>query len=132
MMRIPSNAVVFDHTALLALGKGTPMLSGFVDAAHRSPDQHVFVPALCLVAATAERPALADHIGGLPGLEIVDLSFAAASAVGRLIANGADWRTAQAISTALPDPEWPDGRPVLAAVPKHYDGRGIAAIMFPN
>ena len=124
--------VVFDHTALLALGKGTPSLSRLIHLAHHDPGQHVYVPALCLAAATAERPALADHIGGLPGLEIVELGFAAASAVGRLVADGVDWRTAQAISTARPDPEWPQGRPVLTRIPKQYDGRGVEAIGLSN
>jgi hypothetical protein len=130
-MLLPST-VIFDHTTLLALGRGTPRLSRLVTLAHQDPDQRVFIPALCLVAATAERPALADHIGGLPALQIVDLGFAAASTVGRLVASGVDWRTAQAISTARPDPEWPGGRPVLTAVPRQYDGHGIEAIALPN
>jgi len=67
-------------------------------------------------------------IGGLPALEIVELAFAAASAVGRLVANGVDWRTAQPISTALPDPEWPDGLPVVTAIPKQYARHGIEAV----
>jgi hypothetical protein len=125
-------AVVFDHTTLLALGKGAAYLSRLVHLAHHETDQHVYVPALCLVAATAERPAPADHIGGLPGLEIVELGYAAASAVGRLVAGGADWRTAQAMSTARPDPEWPHGRPVITIIPKQYEGSRIKAMPLPS
>lgn len=125
MTSFPFSNVVLDHSALLALGKGTPMLSRLVTLADNDPSRHVYVPALCLVAATAERPALADHVGGLPALEIVELDFATASAVGWFIAEGVDWRAAQAISTARPDPEWPEGRPVLTAILQQYDGQDI-------
>src|SRR2546430_16229892 len=96
------------------------MSSPMVDTAGRDPRQHVYIPALCLVAATAERPALADHVGGLMAVKIVELAFSAASAVGHLVADGVDWRTAQAISTARPDLEWPEGRTVVTAIPPQY------------
>ena len=48
--------VVFDHTALTALGRGVRLVSSFVDAAHRTAGQYVYVPALCLAAAAGERP----------------------------------------------------------------------------
>jgi hypothetical protein len=120
--------VVLDHTALLALGRGNRLLSRLIDAVHRDPDLHVYVPTLCLAAATAQRPALADHIGALPSVEMIDLGYASASAVGRLIADGVDWRLAQAVDTARPDPEWPGGRPVVAELPRQYAERGVDTI----
>lgn len=65
-------AVVFDHTALITLGVGSPLLSGLVAQAHIQPSRYVYAPALCLTAAIAQRPGLADrttrpdrHTGGL-------------------------------------------------------------------
>jgi hypothetical protein len=121
-------AVVFDHTALLALGTGHRLLSGLVAAAHRQAGRFVYVPALCLAAATATRPALGDHIGALPAMEVVELGYAAAAMVGRLIAHGVDWQAAHALEVSRPNPEWPTGRPVLTATPKAYAGRGVTTI----
>jgi len=121
-------AVVFDHTALLALGSGSQLASQLVVAAHGQPGRHVYAPALCLVAAVAQRPALADHIGALPAIEVVDLGYAAASSVGRLVAGGLTWQDAQAIDTARPGAEWPRGLPVVTTFPDAYHLCGIATI----
>jgi hypothetical protein len=121
-------AVVFDHTALLALGSGSQLASRLVVAAHGQHGRHVYAPALCLVAAVAQRPALADHIGALPAIEVVDLGYAAASSVGRLVAGGFTWQDAQAIDTARPGAEWPGGLPVVTTFPDVYRLYGIATI----
>jgi hypothetical protein len=44
--------VVFDHTALAVLGRGNPALSKLVDDAAVKAGRVVFVPTLCLAAAT--------------------------------------------------------------------------------
>jgi hypothetical protein len=113
-------AVVFDHTALLALGSGSRLASQLVVAAHGRAGRHVYAPAMCLAAAVAERPALADHVGALEAIEVVDLGYAAAGNVGRMIASGADWRDAQAVHTARPSAEWLAGLPVVTAQPEVY------------
>jgi hypothetical protein len=122
-------AVVFDHTALLALGAGSRMLSGLVSQAHARPGRHIFAPALCLSAAIAQRPGLADHIGVLPAMQVVDLDYPAAAAVGSFIAAGVDWRGAQAIDAGRPTAEWPTGRPVLTTTPEPYSGWGVEVII---
>lgn len=121
-------AVVFDHTALLALGAGSRMLSGMVSQAHARLGRHVFVPALCLAAAVAQRPGLADHIGVLPALQVVDLDYPSAAAVGGFIGAGVDWGGAQAIDAGRPTAEWPAGRPVVTARPGQYAGWGVEII----
>jgi len=121
-------AVVFDHTALLALGSGSQLASGLVVAAHGQAGRHVYAPALCLVAAVAQRPALADHIGALPAIEVVDLGYGAASSVGRMVAGGLAWQDAQAIDAALPGAEWPSGLPIVTTLPDVYRPYGIATI----
>ncbi|MGH3702394.1 MAG: hypothetical protein ACRDQY_23675 [Pseudonocardiaceae bacterium] len=99
----PLAAVVFDYTALLTLGAGNRLLSGLVAQAHLQPGQYVYAPALCLTAAIAQRPGLADHIGVLPVIEVIDLDYAAAASVGSFIATKVDWRAAHAINTSRPD-----------------------------
>ena len=121
-------AVVFDHTALLALGAGSPMLSGLVSQAHARPGRYIYAPALCVAAAVAERPGLADHIGVLPALQVIDLDYPAAAAVGSFIAAGVDWRAGHAISAARPNAEWPNGRPVLTTAPDTYRDWGIEVV----
>jgi len=120
--------VVFDHTALLALGSGSQLASQLVVAAHGQVGRHVYTPALCLAAAVAQRPALADHIGALPAMEVIELGFTAAGSVGHLIADGADWQACQAIDAARPSAEWPHGLPVVTALPALYRPHGIALI----
>ncbi|MGH3870450.1 MAG: hypothetical protein ACRDSR_02880 [Pseudonocardiaceae bacterium] len=78
-MSVPLVAVVFDHTALLSLGAGSRMLSGLVAQAHQRPGRYLYAPALCLTAAVAERPGLADHIGVLPAMQVIDLDYPAES-----------------------------------------------------
>ena len=121
-------SVVFDHTALLALGSGSRMLSGLVSQAHARPGRYVFAPAMCLTAATAQRPGLADHVGVLPAMQVVDLDYPGAAAVGSFIAAGMDWRAAQAVATGRPTAEWPDGRPVITTTPNVYSGWGVDVI----
>ena len=127
-----AGAFVVDHTALAALGRGNWFMSRLVSNAHREPDVYVFAPALCLAAATAERPALADHIGSLHAVEIVDLAFPGAAAVGYLVAEGADWRIAHAIYAGRPTADWPTGRRVVTADPDAYVKWDVATVALYN
>jgi len=122
-------AVVFDHTALLALGAGSHMLSGLVSQAHLRPGRYVFAPALCLTAAIAQRPDLADHVDALPAMQVIDLDYPAAAAVGSFIAAGMGWQGAQAIDAGRPTAEWPSGRPVITTTPEPYSDWGIDIII---
>ncbi|MCX4824673.1 hypothetical protein OG883_33430 [Streptomyces sp. NBC_01142] len=115
-----STAVVYDNSALLALGSGNVLASQFIANTQRGPTRHVFVPAMCLAAADGARRGLADHIGALPAAEIVELDFAGASAVGALVRDGVEWRIGHAIHLSRPTIDWPDGRPVVTALPDLY------------
>jgi hypothetical protein len=119
-------ACLLDDSALLALGTGYPALSGFiVDAA--AGRAVLAVPALCLCAAEAQRPGIAEHIGMLP-VDIEPLEMSAAIPAGQLIGNGVDWRIAQAIAGALPSAVHPDGRVVLSFETERYQRTGIEPI----
>ncbi|GIG89147.1 PIN domain-containing protein [Plantactinospora endophytica] len=130
-MTAPLAAVVLDHSALLALGAGHRLLSGLVAAAHQDAGRHIYVPALCLAAASADRPALGEHVGALPAMEVVELGYPAAIAVGRLVAGALDWQAAHAVVVARPDAEWPTGRAVLTEHPDVYRRRGLTAVELP-
>jgi hypothetical protein len=117
---------LLDDSALLALGRGYPALSGFiVDAA--AGRAVLAVPALCLCAAEAQRPGIAVHVGMLP-IDIEPLELSAAITVGRLIGEGVDWRIAQAVSAALPSAIHPDGQVVLSVQTSRYAGTGVRPV----
>ena len=123
-----SEGYVFDHTAVGLLGSGNQMVSFLVFSAHNRADRCLYVPALCLVAAEADRPGTRDHVALLPAVEVTELDFVAVSPVGRLIRSGVDWRIAHAIVSGQPTVEWPKGRPVVTAIPEAYDGHQITTI----
>lgn len=119
-------ACLLDDSSVLALGKGYPALSGFiVDAA--AGRAALSVPALCLCAAEAQRPGIAEHLGMLP-VEIEPLELSAAIPAGRFIGDGVDWRIAQAVAAALPSAIHPDGRVVLSVDTARYQGTGVEPI----
>lgn len=119
-------ACLLDDSSVLALGKGYPALSGFiVDAA--AGRAVLSVPALCLCAAEAQRPGIAEHLGMLP-VEVEPLELSAAIPAGRLIGDGVDWRIAQAVAAALPTAIHPHGRVVLSVDPARYKGTGVKPI----
>jgi hypothetical protein len=119
-------ACLLDDSALLALGRGYPALSGFiVDAA--AGRAVLAVPALCLCAAEARRPGIADHIGALP-VDIEPLDLSATIPVGRLIGDGIDWRIAHAVAAAMPSVVYPEGRVVLSVQPSRYQATTIQPI----
>jgi hypothetical protein len=119
-------ACVLDDSSLLALGKGYPALSGFiVDAA--AGRAVLAVPALCLCAAEAQRPGIAEHVGMLP-VDIEPLELSVLIPAARLIGDGADWRIAHAVVAALPSAIHPEGRVVLSVDAARYQGTGIEPV----
>jgi hypothetical protein len=117
---------------------GNSMASRLVTEAEKNPVQRVYLPALCLTAAEAERAGVAEHIGALPSVDITALDFAGAMAVGKQLRADVhgddpekaenDWSGAHALHLARPSVEWPRGRPVLTRTPARYRGTGIRTI----
>lgn len=121
-------ALIFDPTALVALGSGAPKLSGYVVTARDDPDAlRLYVPALCLTAGESDRAGLAYHLAGLP-FEIIDLGFKDARQVGAAVATGVDWRLAHALVAGRPSIDWPRGRIVVTAIPEVYKGWDIPTV----
>ncbi|MEN8649520.1 hypothetical protein ABCR94_02410 [Streptomyces sp. 21So2-11] len=121
MTRAVTRAVVYDESALLALGSGNRLASQFIANTEHSATRHVYVPTLCLAAADANREGIAEHVGALPSADIVELDFAGASAVGALVRGGLSWRIAHAVHLARPSLAWPDGCPVVTRSPDLYE-----------
>ncbi|MGW0907396.1 hypothetical protein [Streptomyces sp. NPDC002853] len=123
-------AVIFDDSAALALGAGNRMASRLVVEAEKDPALKVYIPALALAAAERDRAGVAEHVGSLPSIDVTELDFAAAAAVGKRmrVHDTSDWGGAHALHLALPSVEWPRGRPVLTRSPSRYQGTGVRAI----
>ncbi|MGW7368275.1 hypothetical protein ACWGI8_33875 [Streptomyces sp. NPDC054841] len=122
-------AVVLDDTAALALGAGNRMTSTLVVEAENDPTLRICIPAVCLAVAESHRAGVAEHVGSLSSVDITELDFAGAAAVGkRLRTQGDDWSGAHALYLAQPSVEWPRGRPVLTREPGRYKDTGVRAI----
>ncbi|MFB6977469.1 hypothetical protein [Streptomyces scopuliridis] len=125
-------AVILDDTAALALGAGNRMASRLVVEAEKDPTLRIYVPALCLAVAESGRAGVAEHVGALESVDITELDFAGAAAVGKRLpdqkAVDADWSGAHALHLAQPSVEWPRGRPVVTVDPVRYRGAGVRVI----
>ncbi|MGW7256862.1 hypothetical protein [Streptomyces sp. NPDC054834] len=117
--------IVLDHTAVLALCRGHRLLSGLAVVEVEDPAHRAHVPALCLVAASLERPGVAAHVGALPGLEFLPLDFAGAAAVEQVVSAGLEWSFGHAVYAAASGTV--EGQ-VLTATPEAYDGTGVWAV----
>lgn len=123
---------VLDHTALAALGTGDRLVSGMVSGVHEESNWHVFVPAMCLAAAVAQRVDIGDHIGLMPALKVVELDYPDACLAGGLVGEGVAWGAAHAVAVGRPTADFPHGRPVVTAVPGEYKDRGVVTIAIGN
>ncbi len=113
---------------MLAFGSGHRRISRMITQAHNDVSRLVYVPTLCLIAAEVELQGIADHLGALPAVHVIDLGFADAEGVATVIADGRDWRYAHAVAAARPTLEWPTGRPLVTREPKRYAGLRLHVI----
>lgn len=113
---------IFDASATLALGAGSPSLSQLVHEAALSDDLRLFVPAASLLEADTLRTGVAEHVGMLDVLDVVALDFAAVAWCGARVLAGATAGVAHAAYLAQPSVDWPDGRPVITRDPGDYKG----------
>ncbi|GAA2054932.1 hypothetical protein N0X72_21755 [Streptomyces carpaticus] len=120
-----SDGIIFDHSALLAVGRGHRQLSGFVVVALENPLFTLSVPALCMAEAVRLRADISTHLAHLPGVEVASLDRISADTMGRLAA-------------ALPAPGWPALHAVVASLtsgweiattePGDYKGFGVPVL----
>lgn len=105
--------VVLDSSALAALGQGNRVTAYLVARAAKNTGW-LYVPACALVEADRERPGLAEHVGGLKGVEVVPLDLAAAL----WLARHEGWGFAHAVYTAMPSADRPLGAAIATAEPQ--------------
>ncbi|UGQ12068.1 hypothetical protein LO772_00165 [Yinghuangia sp. ASG 101] len=111
---------LFDHTAIASFGAGNPDLSRIALAVNLEDDR-IHVPALSMVAAFQERPGTAHHILLLDVFTVVPLDAVGIAAAETALAEGRDWRHAQARSLAT-DPTIPGPVFVFTSAPHAYEG----------
>ncbi|MGW0335701.1 hypothetical protein ACWD0J_28200 [Streptomyces sp. NPDC003011] len=121
-----NDGVILDHHALLALGKGHRVLSGFVVAAHEDPLYTVIAPALCLAEATRSRPGIATHLAQLAAVEVAAADRILADVMGRLAAQffpEQGWPVLHAAAVSMST-----GWEVGTTEPAAYRGLGVALL----
>ena len=85
----------------------------------------LYAPVSCLDAADRIRPGLARHVGRLPGVEPIDLTYSGVLDL-RERSPEAPLEVAQVISLARPGLEWATGLTVATAEPEWYTAYGVS------
>lgn len=119
MRAIDTGGLLLDTTALAALA-ASRSVSAIVASA---PDLKLklYAPVTCLEAADRMRPGIARHIGGLPAIETIDLTYADLIVL-RQCAPKAALDVAHVIALARPSPIAPGGLAVATVMPELYAG----------
>lgn len=114
--------MLLDTTALAALGSSWTM-SSIIATAHLF-EQPLYAPVTCLDAADRIRPGVARHVGLLPGVEPLDLTYSELLDL-RERAPDASLDVAHVITLARPTPIHPKGLAVATVLPGRYSGFGV-------
>ncbi|AWZ10524.1 hypothetical protein DRB96_18940 [Streptomyces sp. ICC1] len=114
--------VVFDHTALVALYRADPFLTGLYIESSRGTGR-VLIPALSLLAAERTTPGAGAHAARLRFAETV--AFTGAHALDSSSWPATDWAITHPAAMAWQAAK--DGEPVtvLSLSPQAYEGTGI-------
>jgi hypothetical protein len=113
---------VLDTSALAALATSHEMSLLVSNAPYL--DWRLFAPVTCLEAADRIRPGIARHIGRIPSVETVDLTYEAVVDLRRR-SPGVPLDVAHVISLAQPTEEWPNGLIVTTVLPDLYEGQRL-------
>jgi hypothetical protein len=116
--------VIFDDTAMVAVGRGSQIASRLIHRAHESGGLGLYATMCALVEAERARPGTAEHVASLPAFNFLDLDLPAALAVAR----DATWALAHTRHAAAPTPERPDGALVATAEPERWSGQPVRII----
>ena len=112
------STVVLDHTALLAIRRSQHVARAIATAP--ATGGHLLVPAMCLLAAAAQDPPIADHVGALHNVHIVELGLPGARFAAPVLAAGVAWSHVHAGEVARVSPVQPHGLLVMTADPQVY------------
>jgi hypothetical protein len=113
---------LLDTTALAALASSRRVSILITTAPHfRLP---LYAPVTCVDAADRIRPGVARHVGKIPAVEPVDLTYSVVLDM-RERAPRATLDVAHVVSLAHPSPDWSTGLLVATAEPDLYAGFGL-------
>lgn len=116
--------VVFDHTAMIAAGRGSGLASRLIQRAHSDDGLSLFATTCALVEAERAHPGTAEHVASLPAFTLLDLDLSAALAVAR----DTTWAFAHTRHVAAPTLDRPDGTLVATAEPELWSGQPVRVI----
>lgn len=119
--------LVLDTPTLLALA-GNRQVSALIHRAHFETETRLWAPALSVLEADRERLGIAEHVGQLEVLHIVDLDYPAVLAVAAMQRDGVPPGIGAAIHAARHVPEWGAGALVATVDAKAYKGRGVPVL----
>ncbi|WP_070196327.1 hypothetical protein [Streptomyces oceani] len=119
------NHLLFDDTAILALGAGHHLASSLLVASRLVSAPNVYLPALGVAAAEMAREGAGAHAVALEEFDILPADGLAALRLATLVTDGVAWPTAQVIVAARPSLEFPSGLTVVSTGAERYDGAGV-------
>ncbi|MCT7356605.1 hypothetical protein N4P33_31330 [Streptomyces sp. 15-116A] len=119
--------LVLDTPTLLALS-GNRQVSALIHRAHFETETRLWVPALSALEADRERLGIAEHVGQLEVLHIVNLDYPAVLAVARMQRDGVPPGIGAAVHAARHLPEWGADALVATVDAKAYEGRGVPVL----
>jgi hypothetical protein len=111
--------LLLDTTALAALASSRSTAA--MIAAAPNLEHKLYAPVTCLDAADRIQPGIAKHVGRLPAIEPLDLTYADLLAM-RRCAPQAALDVAHVIALARPNPIMPGGLAVATVIPELYAG----------
>lgn len=110
---------LLDTTALTALASSRRVSILITTAPHFHLP--LYTPVTCLDAADRSQPGVARHIGRIPAIEPVDLTYSAVLDL-RERTPQTTLHVAHVVSLAHPSPDWPAGLIVATTQPDIYAG----------
>lgn len=116
--------VVFDDSAMVAAGRGSPIASRLIDRAHAAAGLSLYGTTCALVEAERAYPGTAEHVASLPAFNLLDLDLSAALAVAR----DTTWALAHTRHVAAPTLDRPDGTLIATADPGRWSGQPVRVI----
>lgn len=119
--------LVLDAPTLLALA-GNRQVSALIHRAHFETETRLWVPALSALEADREYRGMAEHVGQLEVLHILDLDYPAVLATADLFHEGVPVGIGAAIHAARHLPEWGADALIATVEPKGYAGHGVPVL----
>lgn len=116
--------LVLDTPALLAFS-GNRQVSAQIHRAHVEANARPWAPVHSVVEADREHPRIAEQVGQLDVIHMLDLDHPAALAVAHLLRDGVPAGVAAAIHAARHLPEWGAAALVATVEPKAYADREV-------